>query len=90
MDPGLCIATLALIALGLHYFFTPPAHLRHLPRVPVLQLLWSYASGEVDDARIKRLIIPYANQHNEDIVLVYSLGRWIVHAVDSQVSRDSP
>ena len=65
--------------------FIPPAELNHLPKVPILALLWSYASGEVEEARIKRLILPFANEKGEGVVLVYSLGRWIVHVLDIQV-----
>ncbi len=65
--------------------FTPPAELDRLPRVPILALLWSYASGEVEEARIKRLILPFANEKGEGVVLAYSFGRWIVHVLDYQV-----
>ncbi|THU85194.1 cytochrome P450 [Dendrothele bispora CBS 962.96] len=47
--------------------FIPPAELRHLPRVPILPLLWSYVRGEVEDVRIKRLIVPFANEQKEGI-----------------------
>jgi hypothetical protein len=65
--------------------FTPPAELRHLPRVPILPLLWSYVKGEVEDIRIKKLIVPFANQQKEGVVVVYALGRWIVHVLDHKV-----
>lgn len=70
--------------------FTPPAELRHLPRAPILPLLWSYASGEVEDVRIKRLLLPFANKQGEGLVLVYALGRWIVHVLDHQVLLCAP
>lgn len=75
-----------LIFGGLFYVakavFGVPAHLRHLPRVPVLPLLWSYLSGEVEDTRIRRLILPFLIDKNEPLVLVWVLGRWMVHILD--------
>ncbi|THU94005.1 hypothetical protein K435DRAFT_566590, partial [Dendrothele bispora CBS 962.96] len=47
--------------------FTPPAELRHLPRVPILPLLWSFVKGEVEDVSIKRLTVPFAKQQKEGI-----------------------
>ncbi|KJA29606.1 hypothetical protein HYPSUDRAFT_31542 [Hypholoma sublateritium FD-334 SS-4] len=81
---------LALVAVSVlaKWMFTPPAELRHLPRVPILPLLWSYASGEVEDVRIKRLLLPFANEKGEGVVLVYALGRWIVHVLDHQIAKD--
>ena len=78
---------LAFVAVSVlaKWMFTPPAELRHLPRVPILPLLWSYVSGEVEDVRIKRLLLPFANEKGEGVVLVYALGRWIVHVLDHQV-----
>lgn len=76
---------LALIVILINRAFTPPAELRHLPRAPILPLLWSYISGEVEDVRLKRLILPFANESNEGVVVVYALGRWIVHVLDHQV-----
>lgn len=67
---------------------TPPAELRHLPRAPIIPLLWSYASGEVEDVRIKRLLLPFSNDQGEGVVLVYALGRWIVHVLDHQIAKD--
>ncbi|KAI0690673.1 hypothetical protein BC835DRAFT_1417617 [Cytidiella melzeri] len=55
-----------------------PHELCHLPRVPTLHLLWSYLSGESEDARIRRLILPFASEKNEELVLVWALGRWMV------------
>ncbi|TFK36433.1 cytochrome P450 [Crucibulum laeve] len=49
--------------------FTVPSELRHLPKVPILSLLYSYARGEVEDSRIRRLLLPFANKHREDIII---------------------
>lgn len=85
-DPwALSLAALCISAIAIVRVFTPPANLRHLPRVPILPLLWSYARGEVEDVRIKRLIVPFANEKNEGAVLVYAFGRWIVHVFDHKV-----
>jgi len=75
-----------LIYAFLKWAFTPPAELRHLPRAPILPLLWSYISGEVEDVRIKRLLLPFAHEKGETVVVVYALGRWIVHVLDHQVT----
>ena len=65
--------------------FTVPAHLRHLPCVPIFPLLKSYLTGEVEDTRIKRLVLPFANERKEGVVLVWALGRWMVHILDEKV-----
>lgn len=65
--------------------FTVPAHLRHLPCVPIFPLLKSYFTGEVEDTRIRRLILPFANEKKEGVVLVWALGRWMVHILDEKV-----
>ena len=82
------LLSIALIVLVCNRLLTPPAELAHLPRVPVLPLLWSYFTGEVEDVRIKRLFMPFA-ERGEGVVLVYALGRWIVHVLDEKV-RLSP
>lgn len=79
-------AMIILFLVRLIYgLFTVPSHLRHLPCVPMLPLLKSYLSGEVEDVRIKRLILPFANEKHEGVVLVWALGRWMVHIVDEKV-----
>jgi hypothetical protein len=84
------VTTIAILAaLLINRLLTPPPELRHLPRLSVLPILWSYITGEVEDARIKRLIIPFANKTDEGVVLVYALGRWIVHILDHKVFIDS-
>ena len=84
------VTTVAILAaLFINKLLTPPPELRHLPRVSVLPLLWSYITGEVEDARIKRLIVPFANKADEGVVLVYALGRWIVHVLDHKVFFNS-
>lgn len=80
------VLPLILLSAFLRWAFTPPAELRHLPMVPILPLLWSYMSGEVEDLRIKRLLLPFANEKGEAVVVVYALGRWIVHVLDHQVT----
>ncbi|EGO00251.1 hypothetical protein SERLA73DRAFT_135995 [Serpula lacrymans var. lacrymans S7.3] len=75
-----------ILAFFIFRLFTVPAHLRHLPCVPVLPLLISYLSGEVEDVRIKRHILPFANQRGEGIVLVWALGRWMIHILDQKLA----
>lgn len=69
--------------------FTVPAHLRHLPSVPIFPLLKSYLTGEVEDTRIRRLILPFASERKEGVVLVWALGRWMVHILDEKVRTRS-
>lgn len=64
---------------------TVPKELAHLPSVPTLPLLWSYARAEAENERIERLILPFANQKGEGVVVVYALGRWIIHVLDYKV-----
>ena len=77
---GVCILSTIILARRL---FVVPLELRHLPRVPVLPLLWSYAKGEPEDKRLRRLVLPFAG--NEEIVLVWALGRWMIHVLDYKV-----
>lgn len=88
MDPAILWWTFSSLAAALVIFqlSTVPSHLRHLPRVPIFPLLLSYLSGEVEDVRIKRLILPYANEKGEGLVLVWALGRWMIHILDHKLA----
>ncbi|KAI5822538.1 cytochrome P450, partial [Schizophyllum commune Tattone D] len=86
-DHWALLSGIAFLAFVCNRLFTPPAELAHLPRVSVLPLLWSYFTGEVEDVRIKRLLMPFA-ERGEGVVLVYALGRWIVHVLDEKIARD--
>lgn len=72
------------VVFGIRQLFAVPKELRHIPAVPVIPTLWSFAKGEVEDVRIKKLLLPYANR-GEGAVLVYALGRWIIHILDRKV-----
>lgn len=78
-----CFSGLA-IAFVISRLFTVPSHLRHFPRVPILPLLVSYLSCEVENVRINSLILPYANEKGEGF-LVWALGRWMIHILDHKV-----
>ncbi|KAK0460186.1 cytochrome P450 [Desarmillaria tabescens] len=65
----------------------PPKNLRHLPRVAILPLLWSYLTGETEDCRIKRLVLPFSRA-GEQVVLVWALGRWMVHILDYKLAQE--
>ncbi|PCH41955.1 cytochrome P450 [Wolfiporia cocos MD-104 SS10] len=58
------------MSLILHRTTQPPPQLRDIPRIPVWPLLLSYISGEVEERRVKRLLLPFARQHQADIVLL--------------------
>ncbi|VDB92600.1 unnamed protein product [Peniophora sp. CBMAI 1063] len=72
----------ALVAVVCRSVVFIPNDLRHLPRVPILPLLISYLLCESEDKRIRRLVLPYANEKGEGLVLVWALGRWMVHILD--------
>ncbi|KAJ7439662.1 cytochrome P450 4F5 [Mycena latifolia] len=72
---------LMLITATTHYQLSCPRKLRHLKRVSPYATLWSYAIRESVDQRIRRLILPIAEQ-GEGAVAVYMLGKWGVHLLD--------
>ncbi|KAK0438636.1 cytochrome P450 [Armillaria borealis] len=84
----LTIIPVFLLFLCCHRVVIPPSHLRHLPRVAILPLLWSYLTGESEDRRIKRLIVPFSRDAHEHVVLVWVLGRWMVHILDFKLARE--
>ncbi|KAF8548818.1 cytochrome P450 [Imleria badia] len=67
--------------------FAVPEEIRHIPQAPILPTLLSFARGEVEDVRIKKLLLPYA-QRGEPAVLMYALDRWIIHVLDSKIAKD--
>ncbi|KAF3398595.1 Cytochrome P450 4c21 [Penicillium rolfsii] len=67
--------------------FLVPKQLRHLPRVSILKLLLSYARGEPDDFRAQKLLMPFSEQ-GHGLVLVWALGRWIVHVLSHDLASD--
>ncbi|KAJ7503288.1 cytochrome P450 [Mycena galericulata] len=81
------LLALPLVTLLIRRLFVVPSGLGHLPRVPILPLLKSYLSMEPEDGRIRRLILPFANENQEGVVLVWVLGRWMVHILDHQIAR---
>lgn len=80
---------LTALAVGLllvyNRVFAVPTHIRHLPRVPILPLILSYVSGETEERRTLRLLLPCAQAYNSGLVLVWAFGLWIVHCVDPKV-----
>jgi hypothetical protein len=77
----------AALGLALHAFISVPAQLAHLPRAPLLPLLKSYLRNEPDDVRYRALILPMLDRDGHGIVLVWMLGRWIVHVLDWRLGR---
>ncbi|KXN87718.1 Cytochrome P450 4F12 [Leucoagaricus sp. SymC.cos] len=67
--------------------FVVPSKLSHLPRAPLLPLLFSYLSLEAEDQRIQRIVLPFANEKREPLVLVWTFGMWIVHIIDFEVGQ---
>ncbi|KAG7442313.1 cytochrome P450 [Guyanagaster necrorhizus] len=77
-----------ILILCCYRITVPPSHLRHLPRVATLPLLCSYLTGESEDRRIKRLIVPFSRDTHEHVVLVWVLGRWMVHILNFELARE--
>lgn len=77
----------SILFLVIHANFVVPPHLRHLPRVPVLPLVWSYVAGEPEGDRFRRLLLPFLSERGEGVVLVWALGRWMVHILDAKLAR---
>ncbi|KAJ6476930.1 cytochrome P450 4F5 [Mycena sanguinolenta] len=75
------ILVLALLAVTTHYQLSCPRKLRHLKRVSPYAMLWSYAIRESVGQRVRRLILPLAEE-GETAVAVYMLGKWGVHLLD--------
>jgi hypothetical protein len=74
------------LAYHVYVFFTVPAELAHLPRVPLWPLIRSYARGESEHVRIVKLILPFA-EAGHGVVLVWTLGRWMLSILRSDISR---
>lgn len=72
------------------FLFLVPSKLSHLPRALLLPLLFSYLSLEPEDQRIRRIILPFANEKEEPVVLVWAFGMWIVHVVNFEVRAQVP
>ena len=74
-----------LISVALfHYCISCPRDLRHLPRVSIIRLLISYLTVEEENHRTQRLLMPFA-QRGHGVVVVWALGRWMVHILDEKV-----
>ncbi|KAH9935982.1 cytochrome P450 [Epithele typhae] len=81
------VVTCVASAFALYRLFSVPSHLRHIPTVPLLPLLYSYFSGEVEEQRIKRLVLPFAEKKDTSVVLVFCLGDWMVQVLDPKVGK---
>lgn len=63
-----------------------PTCLRHLPRVSMFATLLSLLTGETEERRVKRLMLPVAEEHGAGLVVVWAIGGWYVHVLDFEVS----
>ncbi|KAJ6492569.1 cytochrome P450 [Mycena vitilis] len=81
------LAAVSVVLVLIGRLFIVPSGLRHLPRVPILPLLKSYLSMEPEDTRIRNLILPFVNNREEGVVLVWALGKWMLHILDQQIAR---
>ncbi|KAH9934285.1 cytochrome P450 [Fomitopsis serialis] len=77
----------AVICIVLYRMTQPPPALRNVPRVPVSELLYSYVTGEGEDQRAKRVLLPFAVKMQVDVVLVWCFGHWMIHVVDSKAGK---
>ncbi|EIW76814.1 cytochrome P450, partial [Coniophora puteana RWD-64-598 SS2] len=57
----------------LHRIFAVPAHLRHLPTVPLWPWVWSYLTAKPDSYRCQRFLIPMRDERGEGIMLHHIL-----------------
>ncbi|TFK86990.1 cytochrome P450 [Polyporus arcularius HHB13444] len=83
----IALLTLAALCLAAYRLLRVPAHLRHIPTVPLWPLLRSYLSGEVEEQRVKRLVLPFAKQMQTDVVLVFCLGDWMVQILEPKLGK---
>lgn len=81
------LALLAAVTVAIYRWVRVPSELRHIPKVPILPLLYSYLSGEVEEQRVKRILLPFARRARTNVVLVFCLGDWMVHVVEAKVRR---
>lgn len=82
------IFILFVVLVATHWHLSCPRKLLHLKHVSPYATLWSYAIRESVDQRIRRLVLPFAEQ-GEEAVAVYMLGKWGVHILDPAVSAAS-
>ncbi|TBU29643.1 cytochrome P450 [Dichomitus squalens] len=81
------VLVLATLCVFIYHLLRVPHHLRHIPKVPLWPLLLSYFSGEVEEQRVKRLVLPFAKQMRTEVVLVYCLGDWMVQILEPKAAR---
>jgi hypothetical protein len=74
-------------AYGVRAFIVVPPTLAHLPRAPLIPIFLSVLRGEPDDVRYKQLLLPLLDDSEHGVVLVWMLGRWIVHVLDWNLGR---
>ena len=83
------VVSISVVALtfGVYRLFRVPPHLQHIPTVPLWPLLKSYLSGECEEQRVKRLVLPFAREKQTQVVLLYCLGDWMVQVLEPTVSH---
>lgn len=88
-SPILMLPLFTALAIGLilvyNRVFAVSTPLRHMPRVPIIPLILSYVSGETEERRTLRLLLPCAKTHNSGLVLVWAFALGIVHCVDPKL-----
>jgi hypothetical protein len=75
------IPPLALISM-IYALTAIPSELSHLPRAPIIPVFLSFIRGEPEDTRYRQQILPLLDHSDHGVVLVWMLGRWIVHVLD--------
>ncbi|KAI0793858.1 cytochrome P450 [Fomes fomentarius] len=81
------LAVFAIFATAIYRWVRVPPELRHIPKVPILPLLHSYLSGEVEEQRVKRVLLPFARKARSNVVLVFCLGEWMIHVIDAKAGK---
>lgn len=57
-----------------------PKELAHIPKVDTIGWFWSVITGESNDTRIQKLMLPLMNQYG--LCLKYIMGRWVLTVGD--------
>ncbi|EIW76825.1 cytochrome P450 [Coniophora puteana RWD-64-598 SS2] len=67
------VATFLPVIWVLHRIFAIPAHLRHLPTVPLWPWVWSYLTAKPDSYRCQRFLLPMRDERGEGLIFHHIL-----------------
>ncbi|KAI1796690.1 cytochrome P450 [Ganoderma leucocontextum] len=84
----LVLLSVAALGFSLYRLFRVPSHIQHIPTVPLWPLMKSYLSGECEEQRVKRLVLPFAREKQTQVVLVFCLGDWMVQVLEPTIGKE--